>query len=132
MLYRPFVHYTIRDSTHGVPRGIGILCVKVSRKLIRITNEMRKAGLLNGAYWFTIYTTFFSIITLVYYVLSVPMEDDALRQELLEEAKVGKDNIASLQGLSMAAKRCAGVLEVSLPTVPKRRGIGLTHLIANV
>lgn len=86
-------------------------CVTVSRKIVHITDDMRKAGILNGAYWFTIYTTFFSIITLVYYVLVNP--PDELLLEILEDAKLGRQCISSVQELSLAAKRCTVGLAVS-------------------
>lgn len=114
MLYRPFVHYLLRPknpSSRDRSQSIGMACVTVSRKIVHIADDMRKAGILNGAYWFTIYTTFFSIITLVYYVLVNP--PDELLLEILEDAKLGRQCIANVQELSLAAKRCTVGLTVS-------------------
>jgi hypothetical protein len=112
MLYRPFVHYISRPKTKGCderPYAIAAACVNVVRKIVHTTDEMRRAGLLNGAYWFTIYTTFFAIITLVYYVLVNPPDNTSL--SILGDAKLGRDCFLSLSE-NMAARRCTVALAV--------------------
>jgi hypothetical protein len=112
MLYRPFVHYIVQSKHSGDERyAIASACVNVARKIVHTTEEMRKDGLLNGAYWFTIYTTFFSIITLIYYATVNP--PDPTSQAVLEDARVGIDCLNSIGGTSPAANRCASVLVVS-------------------
>ena len=72
---------------------------------------MKKRGLLNGSYWFIMYTTFFSILTLVFYALENP--NDPGTEEILKDAQEGKDTLADLAKKSMAADRCTATLTVS-------------------
>lgn len=74
---------------------------------------MKKRGLLVGAYWFTMYTTFFAILSLVYFVLNNP--DKQGSQEILADANDGKDALAGLAKRSQAADRCSTALLVSPP-----------------
>lgn len=132
ILYRPFVHYLTRPKTKDCdekPYAIAAACVNVARKIVHTADEMRQHGILNGAYWvrwdflccllcksgtndsqFSIYTTFFSVITLIYYVLVSPPDTTSL--SILSDAKIGKDSLASIQNMSMAAKRCSIALAV--------------------
>ena len=71
---------------------------------------MKKQGLLVGSYWFYMYTTFFSIISLVFYVLENPREDKI--EDVLRDAYEGKDTLAGLAAKSHAADRCSKVLAV--------------------
>lgn len=73
---------------------------------------MRKRGLLIGAYWFTMYTTFFAIISLVYYVLENPQ--DAGSKQILADAMDGRDALKGFAQKSQAADRCSAALSVSL------------------
>jgi hypothetical protein len=72
---------------------------------------MKRRGLLMGAYWFAMYATFFSILTLVFYVLENP--NDAGTLDILKDALEGKKNLASLSKRSLAADRCTATLAVS-------------------
>ena len=115
MLYRPFVHYISHHKSKDCDSrsyAIASACVNVSRKIVHTTEEMRKLRLLNGAYWFTIYTTFFSIITLVYYVMVNPPDETALA--ILADARLGRDCLKSIQGRSLAARRCTVALAVGV------------------
>ncbi|KAL8847313.1 MAG: hypothetical protein Q9221_007629 [Calogaya cf. arnoldii] len=78
-------------------------CVSVSRNIIHITSEMKRNGLLTGAYWFAMYTTLFAVLSLVFYVIENP--HNAASQEILRDAREGKDTLASLAPRSMAADR---------------------------
>jgi len=120
MLYRPFVHYITRSEEKSF--AIATACVNVSRKIVHTTDEMRRSGLLNGAYWFTIYTTFFAIITLIYYVLVNP--PDKTSRAILGDIKMGKDCLISLQDKSAAAHRCLVALNVNQ--------VFSTHLVISV
>lgn len=116
-------------------------CVSVSRNIVHITTEMKRRGLLLGAYWFTMYTTFcmctrfllpprqippsfcrnilrylkltcsVSILSLVFYVLEQPDSGGCL--EILADANDGKDALAGLARMSQAADRCSSALKVS-------------------
>jgi hypothetical protein len=71
---------------------------------------MRKKGILNGAYWFSIYTTFFSVITMLYYVLE--NSTDVTSLAILKDAEIGRDLLLGLKERSLAAKRCSMALQV--------------------
>lgn len=114
MLYRPFLHYVSQScQTKSVDKRsyeCAATCVSVSRNIIHITTEMKKRGLLVGAYWFVMYTTFFSILGLIFFVLENP--ESPTSQAILRDANEGKEILASLAKRSMAADRCTVMLSV--------------------
>ncbi len=57
------------------------------------------------------YTTFFAILSLVYFVLENP--DKAGSPEILADANDGKDALNGLAKRSQAADRCSAALRVS-------------------
>ena len=67
--------------------------------------------MLIGAYWFVMYTTFFAIVSLVYFVLENP--NSPTSKDILRDAMEGKDTLASLARRSIAADRCTMSLTVS-------------------
>src|SRR5436305_15161453 len=114
MLYRPFLHY-ISPSLSGTsvdkrPNECAAACIIVSRNIVNITMEMKKRGLLIGAFWFTIYTTFFAILALVFFVLE-NLDTDNM-EDILHEAYAGRDTLAALANRSLAADRCTEILQV--------------------
>ena len=115
MLYRPFLHYVSRSGsakkTDRRAYACAVACVGVCRNLIHITTQMKGKGLLMGAYWFVMYTTFFSIITLVFFVLE--NLDDPASVDVLRDAHEGKETLARLSKRSLAADRCTHTLAVS-------------------
>jgi hypothetical protein len=119
MLYRPFLHYV--SQTKGARKvdkrsyACAAYCVSVSRNIVHIAVEMKKRGLLGGAYWFSMYTTFFAILSLVFYALENP--DNDASQDVLRVAREGRDTLESLAKRSMAADRCAATLKVCLSVV---------------
>lgn len=114
ILYRPFLHYVSQTRHSRVvdkhSYACAADCVSVSRNIIHIAVEMKKRHLLIGAYWFTMYTTFFAILSLVFYALENP-EDDA-SQDVWAVAQEGKDTLEQLAKRSMAADRCTATLSV--------------------
>jgi hypothetical protein len=120
MLYRPFLHYvsqTRADHTadHKVDKcsyACAAACISVSRNIVHIATEMKKRGLLRGAYWFSMYTTFFAVLSLVFYALENPENETS--QEVLKIAREGKDTLESLAMRSMAADRCNETLKVTI------------------
>ena len=116
MLYRPFLHYVAGGCQHAGIDKRSYACaaagVSVSRNIVHITAEMKKRGLLIGAFWFTMYTTYFAILSLVFFVLENP--ESPTGQEILKDAMEGKDTLAGLAKRSMAADRCSKSLAVSL------------------
>lgn len=114
LLYRPFLHYvssTYKDNaTDQRAFACASACVSVSRNIIHITSEMRRRGLLAGAYWFSMYTTFFAIVSILYFVLENPNSPTSV--ELLRDAAEGKEVLAYFAKRSMAADRCSSALNV--------------------
>ncbi|KAF2744844.1 hypothetical protein M011DRAFT_448672 [Sporormia fimetaria CBS 119925] len=122
LLYRPFLHYVAQtyQSKPIDPRAFACAsaCVNVSRNIIHITVEMKRRRLLYGAYWFSMYTTFFAIISILYYVLENP--DMTGSQELFREALDGKEVLAHFAKKSMAADRCTATLNLIFERLPER------------
>ncbi|KAF2837783.1 hypothetical protein M501DRAFT_920741, partial [Patellaria atrata CBS 101060] len=122
MLYRPFLHYI--SSTAGSSAvdqrsfKCAAACVSVSRNIIHITAEMKRQNLLVGAYWFAMYTTFFAIISLVFYAIENP--DSSASQNVLRDAIEGKETLAQLAKYSMAADRCNATLSALFEQLPER------------
>jgi hypothetical protein len=116
MLYRPFLHYVSHTCKSRVvdkrSYACAAACVSVSRNIVHIACEMKRKGLLAGAYWFTMYTTFFAILSLVFYALENP--DNDASQDVLRVATEGKETLRQLTKRSMAADRCSATLQVSL------------------
>ena len=71
---------------------------------------MKRRGLLNGSYWFYMYTTFFAILSLVFFVIENPSSPTV--KEILRDAYEGRDTLASLAKRSMAADKCTQTLAV--------------------
>ncbi len=116
ILYRPFLHYASQSTqTRSVDKrsyACAAACVSVSRNIVHITSEMQRNGLLTGAYWFAMYTTFFAVLSLVFYVIENP--HNAASQEILRDAREGKDTLACLAPRSMAADRSSQYLAVGI------------------
>ena len=113
-LYRPFLHYVSQNlQTKNIDKrsyACAAACVSVSRNIVHLTTEMKKQGLLVGSYWFYMYTTFFSIISLVFFVLENPRSQ--MSENILKDAYEGKHTLAGLAAKSHAADRCSKVLAV--------------------
>lgn len=115
-LYRPFLHYVSRDlalkNMDQRSYACSAACVNVSRNIIHLTDEMNKRNLLTGSYWFYMYTTFFAILSLLFYVLENP--ESSSSSEMFKEIYGGKNNLAELAPKSLAADRCTKYLNVRL------------------
>ena len=116
VLYRPFLHYVSQGYTAKTidsrSYACAAACVSVSRNIVHITSEMKKRNMLNGAYWFNMYTTFFAILSLVFFVLE--NADNPGSADIMKDAKEGRETLASLSKRSMAADRCNVTLTVCL------------------
>lgn len=122
MLYRPFLHYVSARMTAGKKiddryYNCAAAGISVSRNIVHIGLEIQKHAHLIGPYWFRLYTEFFAILSLVYYVLENP--DKTGSAEILADAKAGRDVIANLAQRSLAADRVTNALNVSTPTLSK-------------
>ncbi len=113
-LYRPFLHYVSQAvQAKNVDKrsyACAAACVSVSRNIVHLTAEMRRRGLLVGSYWFYMYTTFFAIISLIFYVLE--NSESQRVEDILKDAHEGRDTLAGLAARSLAADRCSRTLNV--------------------
>ncbi|OXV09245.1 hypothetical protein Egran_02991 [Elaphomyces granulatus] len=118
VMYRPFLHYVSQArSVDKRSYACAATCVNVSRNIIHITTAMHKKGLLNGAFWFTMYTTFFAVLSLVFYVIENP--DSTARDGILKDAVEGRETLSGLAKRSLAADRCAQMLDRLFQHFPK-------------
>ncbi|KAI4100745.1 MAG: hypothetical protein L6R37_005282 [Teloschistes peruensis] len=121
ILYRPFLHYASPSTqalvTDKRTYACAAACVSVSRNVIHITSEMKRSGLLTGAYWFSMYTTFFAILSLLFYAIENP--HNITSEEILRDAHEGRDTLASLSPSSMAADRSSQTLARLFEQLPE-------------
>ena len=116
LLYRPFLHYASSNwPSNNVDQrsyACAVACVSVSRNIVHITSDMNRRGFLIN--WFYMYTTFFAIMALIFFVLEDPSSSSIA--DILRDAYEGRDTLASLAKRSMAADRCTVTLTVRLQT----------------
>ena len=122
VMYRPFLHYVSGGSqARGVDKrsyACAAACVSVSRNIVHITTGMHKRGLLNGSFWFTMYTTYFAILSLIFFVVENP-DSPTAKDGVLKDAMEGKNTLAGLAKKSMAADRCSQSLNCLFKTLPE-------------
>ncbi|RMZ88666.1 hypothetical protein DV736_g4116, partial [Chaetothyriales sp. CBS 134916] len=122
MMYRPFILYVSPAcQTEKADRrsfAYAAACVSVARNIVHITTEMKRRGLLSGAYWFVIYTTYFAIVSLVYFVLE--NSTSLTSEEILKDALEGRDTLASLAKRNLAADRCTTSLASLFNELPEK------------
>ncbi len=110
VMHRPFLHYVSKGfQSQLVDRrsyASAATCVSVSRRIIRITTEMYKNGLVNSSSWFVVHSTYYAILTLAFFLLENPASTIA-NDGILEDALEGKGTLAGLAKNSNAAERCA-------------------------
>ena len=116
MLYRPFLHYVSPRLTAGKKiddryYNCAAAGISVSRNIVHIGIEIQKQAVLIGPYWFILYTEFFAVLSLVFYVLENPEKSGSA--EILADAHAGRDMIAALAERSLAADRITNALKVS-------------------
>ncbi|KAI9888916.1 MAG: hypothetical protein M1814_006148 [Vezdaea aestivalis] len=126
LLYRPFLHYASQNvrSKTGDKRSYACAaaCISVARNIVHITSNMKQRGFLAGSYWLSMYTTFFAILSLVFYVLENP--NDETSAACWQDAIEGKETLASLARRSHAADRCQISLTTLFKQLPERLGKG--------
>jgi len=116
MLYRPFLHYVSPRLTMGKKiddryYNCAAAGISVSRNIVHIGIEIQKQSVLIGPYWFILYTEFFAILSLVFYVLENP--DKSGSTEILADAHAGRDVVTTWAQRSMAADRITNALKAS-------------------
>ncbi|KAJ5130523.1 uncharacterized protein N7515_006562 [Penicillium bovifimosum] len=122
VMYRPFLHYVSGGSqARGVDKrsyACAAACISVARNIVHITTGMQKRGLLNGSFWFTMYTTYFAILSLIFFVLENP-DSPTAKDGVLKDAMEGKNTLAGLAKKSLAADRCSQSLNCLFKTLPE-------------
>ncbi|CCE63622.1 hypothetical protein TPHA_0F01380 [Tetrapisispora phaffii CBS 4417] len=111
ILYRPFIHYLSRNLR--VPSNIGPYeiarkSIAVSRNVMQLVQLLMSNNLLPDAYWYGVYTVFFSIAGLLYYVQQVHPTSKEEAQEyyaIVNEIEIGRSVLLELKDSSAAANR---------------------------
>ncbi|KAI0468274.1 hypothetical protein F4859DRAFT_209632 [Xylaria cf. heliscus] len=121
VLYRPFLHYVSPRFCAGKDvseraYACGAAYISVARNIVHIGTEMRKQVSLVGPYWFTLFSEFFAIISLVFFVLE--NQDKPGSKEILVDAIAGKNMIGELAAKSMVADRISSALETLFDQLP--------------
>lgn len=121
MLYRPFLHYiSPRLSADKVVNDNYYACaaagISVCRNIIHIAMEIKNQALVVGPFWSMLYTEFFAILTLVFYVLENP--DKPGSAEIFAEANAGREMIAKMAPRSLAADRITSSLNSLWENLP--------------
>ncbi|KAK5636989.1 hypothetical protein RRF57_012701 [Xylaria bambusicola] len=121
VLYRPFLHYvsprfcTGKDISERA-YACGAAYITVARNIVHIGTEMRKQVSLVGPYWFTLFSEYFAIISLVFFVLENQNKPGS--KEILTDAIAGKNMIGELAPKSMVADRIFSSLEALFNQLP--------------
>ena len=111
MMYRPFIHYICSPVPHGNNATIAARnCFGTATRIVNLADTMKERGVLNGAYWFTVYTTFFATVSLLFLVLEKPDGNS----RCWKAAKKGKAALDCLTQRSHAAEKCSVALKVYL------------------
>lgn len=122
MLYRPFLHYVSPRLTAGKSPDerayeFAAAAISVSRNIVHIGIEMRRQKVLSGPYWITLYTQYFAIIALVFFVLENP--DKPGSADVLADARAGKEMMSEMAATSLPADRVNGALNVKAIVPPR-------------
>lgn len=122
MLYRPFLHYispeTANDRTVDARYyACAAAGISVSRNIIHIAMEIKNQALVVGPFWSMLYTEFFAILILVFYVLESP--DKQGTAEIWADAVAGRAMIAKLSGRSLAADRISKSIDTLWENLPE-------------
>ena len=113
-MYRPFLPLMrLRNPSRAPDKqsyARAVACVNVARNIVHITLEMRKRSLLKGSHWFVMYTSYFSILTLLYLIFDNARS--SMSADILKDAKAGREVLDDLARESLTAARCSQSLTV--------------------
>ncbi|CAM1510357.1 Fc.00g006920.m01.CDS01 [Cosmosporella sp. VM-42] len=128
VLYRPFLHYVSPRLSQGtkvdeLSYACAAAAISVSRNIVHIGLEIRKQRVLSGPYWFMLYTEFFAVLSLVFYATENPEKPGS--NEVLADARAGREMIAALAEKSMSADRVSNALKVLFDQLPERLDQGV-------
>lgn len=120
MLYRPFLHYISPRTVTGQVDERYYACaaagISVSRNIIHIAREIKNQALVVGPFWSMLYTEFFAVLTLVFYVLESPEKQGSM--EIFADAACGREMITKLAGRSVAADRISKSMDTLWENLP--------------
>lgn len=107
------MHYFSRKTLQGRSDhrayAAALKGLDASLNIISITRKMR-VDLLNGGHWSVMYSVFFAVYSLVYFLLENPTGDQT--RKILEMAEEGRQILSSLRNYSLVAERCSVILKV--------------------
>ncbi|KAH3669041.1 hypothetical protein WICMUC_005104 [Wickerhamomyces mucosus] len=107
MIYRPFVNY-LKPSTINLQKNFkimnGIKCFEISKEILKASNE--NFELINGSYWFSVYTIFLALTCLIYYYLEINSQNEDFNQFI----EIGKIILTKLKKTSNTAERIYNLL----------------------
>lgn len=112
VLYRPFIHYCSpryqSSAFNNKAKACAENCLKVARTVVYLAEELLNKEMLDGPYWFSVYSLFFSVACLVYYV----HENGATKRSLdiKRDAEIGRDVLNTLKDTSSASIRTHTIL----------------------
>lgn len=70
VLYRPFLHYLAKplgdDAASQRQMAYARTCVRMARKVVEVSTEHQRRGLLCPASWSSVYTVFLSVVCLIF------------------------------------------------------------------
>lgn len=120
LLYRPFLHFVgkAKREAQADPRAYACAssCVNVAQNIIHQCMSLNQKGLIHSAFWFIMYMTYFSIMTLVYF--AVEDAGNPNTEALVKDALQARAIIAGFAKRSMAADRCAATLDSVFSRLP--------------
>lgn len=122
MLYRPFLHYISPRLSTGKAvderyYACAAACISVSRNILHISTEIKNQALIVGPFWSVLYTEFFAVISLIFYVLE--NRDKQGSMEIYADANAGRELIAKMTQRSLAADRITNSLNILWEKLPE-------------
>lgn len=121
LLYRPFLHFVEADKREKQTDKRAYACaasyIHVCRNLIHLCEARQREGMLTGSLWFIMYTTFFAVLSLVYFAAENP--DNPTTQELIRDALAGRKILVDTAKVNVSADRCSATLDVIFNRLPE-------------
>lgn len=117
MLSRPFIHYLVLDEGKFPSFQFQIMmanrCISVARNVVQLAVEMHEQKMLNGVYWFSVHTIFFSVACLMYFIHQSKLKDPNIRNyEVEKDCKDGLNLLSALKDVSIASNKTFEVLNL--------------------
>lgn len=101
--------------------------ISVSRNILHISTEIKNQALVVGPFWSMLYTEFFAVLSLVFYVLE--NRDKQGSMEIYTDANAGREMIAKMAQRSLAADKITSSLDVLWGNLPEAIKNGKTQAL---